>query len=190
MAGPRELGLRRFHVLAEILLDVKVDATTLPVDVVREFWLSLPDARIMASLSVFFVPVARAASWEPGHQGWGGVFANGTHGLCVQAMESAQPVSNRLFPIENVFGSPSAFVPLPGDVYGWLVSARPESREWRGQLKFSAPNGWITGGEGFWVVRATVTDDTGGMTEDEWQRVADRVALRVQRGSVMIGAGE
>ena len=97
------------------------------------------------------------------------------------SQQSAEEQGSGLYPVELIYGQPSNPIPLPGDTFGWTVSAEADGKEWRCGLMASAPLPGFLGlqetGGGRWVARATFTA-ADPMSDTEWKRVCDRLYLR------------
>lgn len=173
MAGERETGLRRAHVRAIPLVNLRM----LPrktATVSTDFRVGNPDARVRTSLSVLFRP-DNGVALDPADPSYGGYLAAGNHGLAIVGRESADEQGGGLYMADPILGTLSAPVPLPGGTFGWLVSEEADCREWYCRLVCRAgDSGLLTG---TWFARVTCTDRVG-MKPEEWERVADRLYLR------------
>jgi hypothetical protein len=174
MAGEREIALRRAHVRAIPLVNLRVLPRKTQT-VSADFRVGNPDARVRTSLSVLFRPDDAFAALDPADSVYSGYLAAGNHGLAILGRESADEQGAKLWIADPVLGTLSAPVPLPGGTFGWLISDDADAREWYCRLVCRAgDSGLLTG---TWFARVTCTDRVG-MKPEEWERVADRLYLR------------
>lgn len=187
MAGPRETELRRCHVRAIPLLDVRPGvAASSAENCTVDFVCGQPDGRVRCALSVLFVPrkdafVDIGSPFAADHP-----YLAAGHTLAVMAREKGMEQGGHMHFVDAVYGRFGAPVSLPPDVFGWHISDEFDARELYGQLKTlwqSDPIGY--GESGTWIARATYTDRVG-MAEDEWERLADRIYLRALRENVRV----
>jgi hypothetical protein len=179
MAGERDEALHRRHVRAISLASFRKttqNGPSYPTNAQVDFVVGNPDGRVRTALAVFFVPAAgRPFPSDPGYQGM--FVAGNQHTLSVMARETPNEQGPGLLFCDQVFGSLSTPVGMPGDTFGWLISDEADAREWYCRLNTSVIDEVAKGASGEWVARVTLTSRVV-MTAEEWRRVADQTYLR------------